>query len=194
MLKNVKSIHILQEIFINIHKKIKLKIIKHNKELLSRLDIKKKDFNIYSELIEFNKKYKFNIKDIDIRELDLKGENVLNENALKIFDRIKFINITKLDLSNNLITTLDLLLKLDLNELKVLILKNNDINDITSLGKIKIEKLEILDLSENKIKCICPLKKVKFEKLEVLDLSENWIDDKHAPTLEHFNFKELKEY
>ena len=43
MLKAIKSNLIMKTIFKNIHNKIKLKIIKYNKYMIRRLDIKKED-------------------------------------------------------------------------------------------------------------------------------------------------------
>ena len=40
--------------------------------MIRRLDIKLEDFKIYETLKDFNKKFELNIKDIDIKELDLK--------------------------------------------------------------------------------------------------------------------------
>ena len=69
----------MKTIFKNIHNKIKLKIIKFNKYMIRRLDIKTEDFKIYETLKEFNEKLKLNIIDIDIKELDLKNKYIGNE-------------------------------------------------------------------------------------------------------------------
>ena len=55
MLDTVKSKYILQEIFIKIKNKRKLNIIKYNKRIKIKLDINKKDFEIYITLNEINK-------------------------------------------------------------------------------------------------------------------------------------------
>ena len=47
MLDNVKSKYIVKEIFENIKNKRKLNIIKYNKKIMIKLDINKKDFEIY---------------------------------------------------------------------------------------------------------------------------------------------------
>ena len=77
MLDNVKSKYIVKEIFENIKNKRKLNIIKYNKKIMIKLDINKKDFEIYITLKEFNNKYKINIEDIDIKELKLNIGNIV---------------------------------------------------------------------------------------------------------------------
>jgi len=59
--------------------KRKLNIIKYNKRILVRLNINKKNFELYSKLKEFNTKYETNIEDIDIKTLNLKDEYIENE-------------------------------------------------------------------------------------------------------------------
>ena len=66
MLQKVKSNLILNNIFENIKNRIKLKIIKHNKELIKRLNVQKKDFEIYLILKEFNTRYHLSIDDVDV--------------------------------------------------------------------------------------------------------------------------------
>ena len=45
-----------------------MNIIKYNKKIKIKLDINKKDFEIYITLKKFNNKYNTNIEDIDIKE------------------------------------------------------------------------------------------------------------------------------
>ena len=68
MLRKIKSKKILKNIFKNLKNRIKLKILKYNKNLLFQLNIQKKDFENYLLLKEINPKYDLNIKDIDIDE------------------------------------------------------------------------------------------------------------------------------
>ena len=79
MLDNVMSKYIVKEIFENIKNKRKLNIIKCNKKIKMKLDINKKDFEIYITLKEFNNKYNINIEDIDIKELKLNRGYIGNE-------------------------------------------------------------------------------------------------------------------
>ena len=83
MLEKVKSKYILKEIFLKIKNKRKLNIIKYNKRIMVKLNINKKDFEIYISLKDFNNKYNKNIEDIDIKELNLcrkyKGNEVLKD-------------------------------------------------------------------------------------------------------------------
>ena len=71
MLQNINSKYVLNLVFKYMRNKKKLTIVKHNKEIMKRLDIKKDDFIVYDTLKEFNNKYNTNIKDIDIKILDL---------------------------------------------------------------------------------------------------------------------------
>ena len=56
--------YILKEIFENIKNKRKLNIIKYNKRIKDKLNINKKDYEIYITLREFNDIYNINIKEI----------------------------------------------------------------------------------------------------------------------------------
>jgi len=76
MLEDIKSEFILDTIFKNISNKLKLKIIKHNKNLLQKLNITIEDFKIYEALKQFNKDFNLDIKDIDIEELDLSHKRI----------------------------------------------------------------------------------------------------------------------
>ena len=138
MLDKVKSKYILKEILEKIHNKRKLNIIKYNKIIKAKLNINKEDFEIYITLKEFNNKYKTNIEDIDIRELNLSGINIENE-GLKDLAKIKFKELNKLDLSNNKISNLSVLEKVNFKELKELDLSYNKISDISVLEKVNFE-------------------------------------------------------
>ena len=85
-----------------------------------------KDFIQKEILKKFNEKYKLNIKDTKINELDLEDNDLGNE-GLKELCKINF------------------------KELKALGLYKNNISDIKVLEKAEFEKLELLDLSENKL-------------------------------------------
>ena len=81
----------------------------------------------------------------------------------------KFVDLTHLNLQDNLIT--DITNLKSLNKLKVLNLKHNLINDISSLEYLKY--IEILDLSKNQLENIEILKKLK--KINRLNLKHNKI-------------------
>ena len=145
MLDNLKSKYILKEIFEKIQNKRKLNIIKYNKRIKAKLNINKEDFEIYITLKEFNNKYKTNIEDIDIRELNLSGKYIENE-GLKDLSKIKFKELNKLNLSYDKISDISVLEKVNFKELKELDLSDNEINDISILKKVIFEKLEIIYL------------------------------------------------
>ena len=100
MLDNVKSKYILKEIFKNIKNKRKLNIIKLNKRIKIKLNITKEDFEVYLYLKEFNGKYKTNIEDIDIKELNL-SEQKIGDAGLKDLAKIRFKKLKELNLSHN---------------------------------------------------------------------------------------------
>ena len=124
MLDNLKSKYILKEILEKIKNKRKLKIIKYNKRINAELDINKEDFEIYKTLKEFNNKYKTNIEDIDIRELNLSGINIENEGLIDLA-KIKFKELKELVLSGNKISDISILEKVNFKELKELYLSYN---------------------------------------------------------------------
>ena len=126
----------MKTIFKNIHNKIKLKIIKYNKYMIRRLDIKKEDFKIYETLKEFNEKLKLNIIDIDIKELDLSWNKISD---IKVLENVNFKVLKELNLSSNKISDIKVLEKVKFDKLEELDLYNNNISDIQSI----ISKLEI---------------------------------------------------
>ena len=119
MLKAIKSNLIMKIIFKNIHNKIKLKIIKYNKYMLRRLDIKIENFKIYETLKEFNEQLKLNIIDIDIKELDLTNKNIGNK-ELEFLKNINFKELQKLDLRCNEISDIKVLENVNFKELEIL--------------------------------------------------------------------------
>ena len=190
MLKTIKSNLIMKAIFKNIHNKIKLKIIKYNKYMIQRLDIKKEDFKMYELLKEFNEKLKLNIIDIDIKELYLKHKNV-GTKELEILKNVNFKELQKLYLSGNKISDIKVLENVNFQELKELDLSYNKISDIKVLENVNFKELQKLYLNYNKISDIKVLENVYFKGLKELNLSGNKILD--IKVLENANFKELKE-
>ena len=164
MLDKVKSKYILKEILEKIHNKRKLNIIKYNKIIKAKLNINKEDFEIYITLKEFNIKYKTNIEDIDIRELNLSGKYIENE-GLKDLSKIKFKELNKLNLSYNEISDISVLEKVNFKELKELNLNSNEISDISVLEKVNFKELKELYLMNNEISDISVLEKVNFNEL-----------------------------
>ena len=100
MLEHTKSKFILKKIFQNLKNRFKLKIIKYNRKLQKRLDIDKKDFEIYIILKEYNTKYNLSIIDIDINQIDLSYKKIGNE-GIKIFKNITFGQLNDLNLESN---------------------------------------------------------------------------------------------
>ena len=169
MLANIKCKYLLEIIFNNLRKRLKLKIVKYNKRFLEKLDLDIKEFQKYKLLKEINEKLNLNIKDIDINDLDLTDKK-LNDDALKYLDKIEFENLRVLNLSKNKIIEIKLLLKYNWNKLD---LSNNMISDITSFQNYNFEELKELNLSNNKLSEISEFKNLKLKKLKVLNLSSN---------------------
>lgn len=126
MLNQIKSLFIFKNIFEHIRKKKKLKLIKHNKQLLNKLNITKEDFKDYLVLKGLSQYYKINIQDVDVENLDL--------SHCYHFDKI-----------------FNLIIKIKFKNLKEINLSNDDISDINNLTKAKFENLETLNLSNNEI-------------------------------------------
>ena len=110
---------------IGIHKEGNSNNKQYNKGLFLNYPIK--EF-IQNEILLkiFNNKYKLDIKNNEIIELNLNNYNIRNEGLNKLS-------------------------KLNFKELKQLGLSTNNISDIKVLEKVKFDKLEILDLSKNEI-------------------------------------------
>ena len=103
---------------------------------------------------------------------DLKDSYIMNW-----LSKLKFSNLTKMDLSGNDFESLEGLGNLELNLLTELYLNSNKIKNITELSKVKFENLFVLDLSQNEITDFGALSKTKLESLSILNLSENKISD-----------------
>ena len=152
MLQNIKSKFILRIIFSKMRKRIQLKIVKHNKNLMNSLNIKTKDFKDFQKLKEISQKLNTTIKDIEITDLDLHDKNFGNP---KLFYISTF----------------------EFKYLKTLNLEYNEISDLYGLEKVNLEQLQVLNLSRNKISDIKVLEKINFKELKELNLRENKITD-----------------
>ena len=149
MLDKIKGLSILKNIFKILQNKSKLLMLKYNKKLSDKLDIKLKDYQYHNLLVKLNNKFNLNIKDTAITNLELNNENI-NE-ILKDMSKIEF------------------------KSLKYLNISNNDLKDINILEKINCKKLEKLDLSFNLISDINILEKVNFKELKEIYFYKNFI-------------------
>ena len=84
-------------------KRIELKLVKYNKIRINKLNIKKGDFEKFKLIKEINKKYNLDVKDIEIKELNLKSKCLGNE-IIEYWKRIEFKELKELDLSDNKIS------------------------------------------------------------------------------------------
>ena len=140
-------------------------------------------------LHEFNNKYRLNITDNKIKELDLSW-NYLGNEILNDLCKIEFKELKVLYLNGNEISDIKMLEYCKFDKLEILKLGENSISDISVLEKVNFKELKELFLNYINISDIKVLARVKFYKLEVLDLSYDEISVINI--LEKVNFKELK--
>ena len=175
MLNKIKNKYILKEIFNNIRNKRKLKILKHNKALMSQINITKKDFEEYQSLKKFNQEFNINLDDTDIEELNLKQKISLRN--LQYLSLVEFKNLKILNLTFNGISYFNVLGRANFQNLQELNLGDNRIKNIHALTKLNFPLLEKLNLESNLIVNINLLGKVNFPKLKILNFQYNLIED-----------------
>ena len=86
-MNNIKEKYPLITILGLLKKRVQFNLVKYNKILIEKLNIKKEDFENFKLLKEMNQKYKLNIIDIEIKELNLEARELGNE----ILDDLKLI-------------------------------------------------------------------------------------------------------
>ena len=106
-MNKVRSRFIMKKIFKIIMNVRKLKVIKYNKKITASLNITKQDFEIYSELNKFNKKYHTDIANAGTKRLNLSKSNLEN-GGLDGLIRMKFEELNELDLSYNEISNINM--------------------------------------------------------------------------------------
>jgi len=94
-----------------------------------------------------------------------------------------------LDLSNNIISNIDISKYANSKELKVLNLSNNEISNLNFLKNVNFKELKELNLGNNNISDINALKSIKFGKLKKIDLSNNKISNREE--LKNINLENL---
>ena len=82
MLTKINSEYILNIVFDNLKKKMKLKILKYNKNMLKLMNLGKKDFNDFLILEEINEELNTKIEDIEIKSLILRNKNLGNSKLI----------------------------------------------------------------------------------------------------------------
>ena len=82
---------ILKKIFYNLRRKVKLKIVKHNKKLLYKLNIKENEFENFKLLKKFNERFDLSINDIDTAILVIENTYYGNE----LLSYLKYIEFTE---------------------------------------------------------------------------------------------------
>ena len=136
-------------------------------------------------IFEFNKKYNTNIKNSEIKELNLRMKK-LGNGVLKYLSRLELNQLEILDLSDNSISDINLLKKSSFPNLQSLSLDGNNITDLNPLCEANFPCLQGLFLFNNKINDITFLEKVNFPELQSLYLYNNKIDNIKA--LKNTNF------
>ena len=190
MLDKIRSKKILNDIFENLKKKVKIKILKYNKRMLNKFNIKEKDFKDFELIKILKEKYRIKIiNDIEAKSIDI-SDHPYNRQVLLYLYRIQFTNLKELNLSLNGLSDIGILKILKFEKLEILNYSHNNVSDISALDSINYNNLKQLDLSVNYITDIDILEKVKFEKIEKLSLSHNKIIN--IDVFERVNFPELK--
>ena len=82
MLTKINSEYILNIVFDNLKKKMKLKILKYNKNMLKLMNLGKKDFNDFLIWKEINEELNTKIEDIEIKSLILRNKNLGNSKLI----------------------------------------------------------------------------------------------------------------
>ena len=192
MLYNIKAKLILNRIFKQLEKRLKLKIAKYNRKLQDSLNIKKDDFIYFKLIRDFNEKYKTKIKDTDIIKLNLDFYDIKNS-GLSHLCKIKFNNLKELIISNNNIGKIEKIIPsyFNFDNLEKLSFEQNHIKDLSILTKANFKKLKILNLDHNALTDIKILTEIKLPKLESLILSGNTIKD--LEPLTQMNLDNLKQ-
>ena len=140
-----------------------------------------KEENEQNYLEIFNKKYNENLS-IDTNNILITKKNIGNE-GFKLLSQIPFNNIEliiSLNLSENNISDITPLLKMDLSNLRTLNLSNNRIEEIEIFGQLNLSHLVTLNLVNNKLKEFKVLSKINIFNLHHLFLGLNRINDINA--------------
>ena len=116
---------------------------------------------------------------LKLEELILR-DNSIAELSESFLMRNKFSNLKKLDLSNNLISTIELNSFKHLTELETLDLSNNKINFLSNAAFNGLKALKSLVLKLNQVSNIVPNQFSTLQSLEFLDLSSNRISNLDA--------------
>ncbi len=136
----------------------------------------------------FNKKYKTELTlELNALELSKKG---IDDEGFKLLSEIPFHQINTINLSNNSISDLTPLLKMNLDNLTQLNLCKNRIDNIDIFIKLNLSHLTILNLGGNRLKDFKVLEKVNLNSLNELLLYKNRIKDINS--LEYMNCPNLR--
>ena len=78
MLTKINSEYILNIVFDNLKKKMKLKILKYNKNMLKINELRQKGFQWFFNIKRINEELNTKIEDIEIKSLILRNKNLGN--------------------------------------------------------------------------------------------------------------------
>ena len=140
-------------------------------------------FTVFNNEIEFSEKaiavFEKAIKvDIKREEENLfLSKKKINDENIKCLSLIKFNQLKEIDLSENEITSIELLCNMNLPFLKFLNLSYNKIKNIEPLSEINSRKLKFLFIQNNQIEDIHVFLNNDFPKLEILRLENNKIKE-----------------
>ena len=142
---------------------------------------KNENENEKDKLMMFNKKYYTKLT-LEENILELSRKNLGNE-GLQLLSELPFNlknNVIELNLSENVISDISPLIKMNYNNLKKFNLSKNKIENIDAFEKIDLSNLETLNLSYNKLQNINSLPKTNLSNLTDLNLGYNKISDINA--------------
>ena len=194
MLKGIKSKYILEQVCLNLDKKLLLKLIKHNKKLKSKLNISLDDYKNYGKIvIEIIPTEKLDNEQIFINyeeknesfyhiyfnkdEKEIKNEGIIGflknlfkkKNYISESDKVRKIKI----IIDNKINSLKGLFKdcKCLKEIDFVTFNNNHVNDMSEMfsGCVSLEKLNILKIKTDNVTNMKDMF-YKCEKLRKLNL------------------------
>ena len=133
------------------------------------------DKSLLELLEEFNTKYETNLN-LETNDIDLSKKGIGDE-GFQLLSQIPFNHINSINLSENKISDISPLTKMNLNNLIELNLSKNRIISIEIFEKLNLINLQRLYFSYNKIRNIKPLTKANLTNLVKLDLTDNLISD-----------------
>jgi len=177
-IENFKNIIKLNNIIVDSYNKQKNNNLYYNENINHVIE----SINKYNEISQLQniknyiEKYKIFINN-DMTILRIKNDTLDNQIISNIFDIKQFKHLKEIQISSNLLTSIDFLGKNKFENLEKLILYGCNISNINILSKKNLDSLIELKISKGNITDIIDLIGVNFSSLKILNLSINKIKD-----------------